>query len=59
MGLMEKIFAGNTDDVLSYYQKADLFVLPSLTEGLPLSLLEALSCGLPVIATAVGGSREI
>lgn len=60
LGLMEEIsFAGNTDAVLSYYQKADIFVLPSLSEGLPLSLLEALSCGLPVIATAVGGNREI
>ena len=52
-------FVGHTDAVLSYYQDADLFVLPSLSEGLPLSLLEALSCGLPVIATAVGGNREI
>ena len=60
LGLMDDtVFVGHTDGVLSYYQEADLFVLPSLTEGLPLSLLEALSCGLPVIATAVGGSREI
>jgi glycosyltransferase involved in cell wall biosynthesis len=60
LSLMEEIvFTGNTDSVLSYYQAADVFVLPSLSEGLPLSLLEALSCGLPVIATAVGGNREI
>jgi glycosyltransferase involved in cell wall biosynthesis len=60
LGLMDDTaFVGHTDSVLSYYQEADLFVLPSLSEGLPLSLLEALSCGLPVIATAVGGSREI
>ena len=52
-------FVGTTDDVLSYYRAAHVFVLPSLSEGLPLSLLEALSCGLPVIATAIGGNREI
>ena len=50
---------GNTDNVLSYYQKTDLFVLPSLSEGLSLSLLEAMSCGLPVVATLVGGNAEI
>ncbi len=52
-------FVGHTDSVLAYYQEADIFVLPSLSEGLPLTLLEALSCGLPVVATSVGGSREI
>lgn len=52
-------FVGSTDDVLAYYQAAHFFVLPSISEGLPLSLLEALSCGLPVIATAIGGNREI
>jgi glycosyltransferase involved in cell wall biosynthesis len=55
----ETAFVGHTDSVLSYYQEADIFLLPSLSEGLPLTLLEALSCGLPVVASAVGGSREI
>ena len=44
----------------SFYNAADLFVLPSQSgEGLPLVSLEAMSCGLPVIATDVGGIREI
>ncbi len=53
------VFAGARDEVLSYYQRARVFVLPSLSEGLPLTLLEAMACGLAVIASDVGGNREV
>jgi glycosyltransferase involved in cell wall biosynthesis len=52
-------FLGSQPDPLDLYQAADCFVLPSRSEGLPVALLEALSVGLPVVSTAVGGAPEI
>jgi glycosyltransferase involved in cell wall biosynthesis len=50
---------GEQSDVMSWYQVADVFVLSSHYEGLSNSLLEAMSCGLPVASTRVSGSEDI
>ncbi|WP_338777106.1 glycosyltransferase family 4 protein [Metabacillus sp. FJAT-52054] len=52
-------FLGSRNDVESLLSQADIFVLLSKYEGLPLSLIEALRAGLPVIASNVGGVKEI
>jgi len=60
LGLADKVvFTGHVGDVRSYLEAADLFVLSSDKEGLPLVLGEAMAYGVPCIATAVGGNSEI
>lgn len=60
LGLQETHFLGTVGEgrLLSLYKSADVFVLPSLWEGLPLTLLEAWASRLPVLATEVGGVRR-
>jgi glycosyltransferase involved in cell wall biosynthesis len=52
-------FAGEVTSVQRYLQAADIFVLPSEDDALPLSLIEAMACGLAVVATRVGGIPEV
>ena len=60
MGLNSKItFYGFVNNPLSYIKAANVFILPSIIEGLPAVILEAMSCEIPVIAYNVGGIKEI
>jgi colanic acid/amylovoran biosynthesis glycosyltransferase len=63
LNFMKVTFAGETanSDLMKFYQqnRVDLFVNTSTSEGLPVSIMEACSFGIPVVATDVGGTREI
>lgn len=52
------VFTGHVDDPWPYYCLADVFALPSYSEGSPLALFEAMSAALPIVASAVGGIPE-
>lgn len=53
------IFTGYVEEARRFFPLFDLFVLPSLSEGLSTTLLEALSCGVPSIVTSVGAAKDI
>jgi glycosyltransferase involved in cell wall biosynthesis len=52
-------FAGERSDIPEILRQLDCFVLPSLGEGISNTILEAMACGVPVIATRVGGNGEL
>lgn len=52
-------FVGNVNNVHQYLQASDFFVFPTEREAFGISLIEAMSCGLPVVTTATGGIRDI
>jgi len=53
------VLAGHLKDLTPYYEAADVVAIPSLSEGSPNVLLEAMAFGVPVVATEVGGIPEI
>src|SRR5208337_2591886 len=60
LGLADRVrFLGTRRDLALIYRALDLYVQPSLWEGLPLALLKAMGAGLPVLATRVGGVMEL
>jgi len=61
LGIIESIIISFTDfSVMPFvYKSADAFILPSITEQLPVSILEAMTSGLTIIATSVGGVPEL
>lgn len=60
LGLEDRVrFLGVRPDVPELLAASDLFVLPSLNEGLSLAMLEAMALGVPVVATAVGGAADV
>lgn len=62
LGLGDRVhFAGfvSQEDLPAHHHAADIFVLPSLAESFAMALLEAMGCGLPVVATCSGGIPEI
>ncbi|MFC1595696.1 glycosyltransferase family 4 protein [Candidatus Margulisiibacteriota bacterium] len=60
LGLENKVaFLGNRSDVLEILRILDVFVFPSLWEGLPIAPMEAMAVGVPVVATDVSGNRDL
>ncbi len=60
LSLKEKIsFLGAQSNVYPYLHNADLFLLPSRYEGIPMTIIEAMGTGLPIVATAVGGVPDM
>ena len=60
LGVAERVaFVGHQSDTPGFYQRFDIFALSSDTEQMPLSVIEAMACGLPVVSTDVGDVRAM
>ncbi len=53
------IFTGYTGNLIDYYKKMDVLLLTSIKSTMPLVIMEAMACGLPVVATKVGACQEL
>jgi glycosyltransferase involved in cell wall biosynthesis len=59
-GLVERLhFVESTLEIEDYFRASDVYVLPSIREGLPIALLEAMACALPCIASELPGSTDV
>jgi glycosyltransferase involved in cell wall biosynthesis len=60
LGIVRRcLFVGYQDDVAPYYEAMDALLLPSVNEGTPVSVIEALAAGRPAVATRVGGVPDV
>ena len=60
LGVESKVhFLGYRNDVVSLYKAADISILPSLQEGLPVALMEAMAIGLPVVCSKIRGNIDL
>lgn len=57
--MVEFVGQKGKEEIVPFYQNADLFILPSSKEGMPNVVLEAMACGLPIIMTPCEGSAEL
>ena len=60
LGIREKVvFLSNQTNVYPFLQKGDIFLMPSRFEGMPMTIIEAMGTGLPIVASAVGGVPDM
>ena len=53
------IFVPPTNQIHDYFRAADVYAMPSIREGLPIALLEAMACGLPCVASRLPGATDV
>ena len=58
-GMSSPVGAVSLEERLGFFEKADIFALPTYAEAMPISVIEAMAAGLPVVSTTVGGIPEL